>query len=45
MAVGCVECYYLMHGKYEPELKEYFHINRCQLNFEIFVQKSFLTRP
>ena len=24
------------HGKYKPELNEYFHMYRCQLNFAIF---------
>ena len=25
------------HGKYKPELNEYFHMYQCQLNFALFV--------
>ena len=25
------------HGKYKPELNEYFHMYQCDLNFAIFV--------
>ena len=28
------------HGKYKPELKEYFHMYRCQLNFALFFVTS-----
>ena len=30
------------HGKYKPELNEYFHMYRCQLNFAIFAVTSAL---
>ena len=30
------------YGKYEPELKEYFHMYRCQLNFALFCATSAL---
>ena len=30
------------HGKYKPELKEYFHVYRCQLNFALFCATSAL---
>ena len=29
--------FYNSHGKYKPELNEYFHTYQCQLNFAIFV--------
>ena len=28
--------FYNSHGKYKPELNEYFHMYRCQLNFALF---------
>ena len=28
--------FYNGHGKYKPELNEYFHLYRCQLNFAMF---------
>ena len=28
--------FYNSHGKYKPELNEYFHMYRCQLNFAMF---------
>ena len=28
------------HGKYNPELNEYFHMYRCQLNFALFCATS-----
>ena len=28
--------FYNCHGKYKPELNEYFHMYRCQLNFAMF---------
>ena len=28
------------HGKYKPELSEYFHMYRCQLNVAMFCSKS-----
>ena len=28
------------HGKYKPELNEYFHMNRYQLNFTLFCATS-----
>ena len=30
------------HGKYKPELNEYFHMYRCQLNFAMFCVTSAL---
>ena len=30
------------HGKYKPELNEYFHMYRCQLNFAMFCATSAL---
>ena len=30
------------HGKYKPELNEYFHMYRCQLNFALFCATSAL---
>ena len=30
------------HGKYKPELNEYFHMHRCQLNFALFCSTSAL---
>ena len=30
------------HGKYKPELNEYFHMFRCQLNFAMFCAASAL---
>ena len=30
------------HGKYKPELNEYFHMYRCQLNFALFRATSSL---
>ena len=34
--------FYNSHGKYRPELNEYFHIYRCQLNFVMFAGTSAL---
>ena len=34
--------FYNSHGKYKPELNEYFHMYRCQLNFAIFAATSVL---
>ena len=34
--------FYNSHGKYKPELNEYFHMYRCQLNFAIFAATSAL---
>ena len=34
--------FYNSHGKYKPELNEYFHMYRCQLNFAIFVPQVHL---
>ena len=31
---------YNSHGKYKPELNEYFHIYRCQLSFAMFAVTS-----
>ena len=50
-AVGCDEWplsnvfsmkFYNSHGKYKPELNEYFHMHRCQLNFALFCGTSAL---
>ena len=50
-AVGYDECplsnvlwmkFYNSHGKYKPELNEYFHMYRCQLNFALFCATSAL---
>ena len=30
------------HGKYKPELNEYFHMYRCQLNFAMFFVRGTL---
>ena len=32
--------FYNSHGRYKPELNEYFKMYRCQLNFEMFCTKS-----
>ena len=32
--------FYNSHGKYKPELNEYFHMYRCQLNFALFCATS-----
>ena len=32
--------FYNGHGKYKPELNEYFQMHRCQLNFAMFFAKS-----
>ena len=32
--------FYNSHGKYKPELNEYFHMYRCQLNFDLFAVTS-----
>ena len=34
--------FYNSHGKYKPELNEYFQIYRCQLNFVLFAITSTL---
>ena len=34
--------FYDSHGKYKPELNEYFHMYRCQLNFAMFCVTSAL---
>ena len=34
--------FYNSHGKYKPDLNEYFHIYRCQLNFAMFAATSAL---
>ena len=34
--------FYNSHGKYKPELNEYFHMYRCQLNFALFCATSVL---
>ena len=34
--------YYNGHGKYKPELNEYFHMYWCQLNFALFYSTSSL---
>ena len=34
--------FYNNHGKYRPELKEYFHMCRCQSNFAMFAATSAL---
>ena len=33
---------YNSHGKYKPELNEYFHMYQCQLNFALFCVTSVL---
>ena len=35
--------FYNSHGKYKPELNEYFHMYWCQLNFAIFCVTSALS--
>ena len=32
--------FYNSHGKYKPELNEYFYLYRCQLNFAMFAATS-----
>ena len=34
--------FYYSHVKYKPELNEYFHMYRCQLNFALFCAKNAL---
>ena len=34
--------FYNSHGKYKPQLNEYFHMYRCQLNFSMFCVTSAL---
>ena len=34
--------FYNSHGKYKPELNEYFHMYQCQLNFGMFATTSAL---
>ena len=34
--------FYNSHGKYKPELNEYFHMYQCQLNFAMFCATSAL---
>ena len=34
--------FYNSHGKFKPELKEYFHMYQCQLNVALFVVTSAL---
>ena len=34
--------FYNNHGKYKPELKEYFHMYHCQLKFAMFLARSAL---
>ena len=34
--------FYNSHGKYNPELNEYFHMYRCQFNFAMFCATSAL---
>ena len=34
--------FYNSHGKYKPELNEYFHMYQCQLNFAMFCAASAL---
>ena len=34
--------FYNSHGKYKPELKEYFHMHRCQLNLAMVAVTSAL---
>ena len=34
--------FYNSHGKYKPELNEYFHMYQCQLNFVMFCATSAL---
>ena len=35
--------FYNNHGKYKPELNEYFHMYQCQLNFAMFAVASALS--
>ena len=34
--------FYNSHGKFKPEINEYFHTYRCQLNFPLFCATSAL---
>ena len=37
-----IQCPFNSHGKDKPELNEYFHLYRCQLNFALFCATSAL---
>ena len=40
LSLGLWRKFYNSHGKYKPELNEYFHMCRCQLNFAMFPATS-----
>ena len=42
LSLGVWRTFYNSDGKYKPELNEYFHIYRCQLNFAMFCITSAL---
>ena len=42
LSLGLWRKFYNSHGKYKPELNEYFHMYRCQLNFAMFCVTSAL---
>ena len=42
LSVALWRKFYNSHGKYMPELNEYFHMYRCQLNFTMFCASSAL---
>ena len=42
LSLGLWRKFYNSHGKYKPELNEYFHMYRCQLNFAMFCATSAL---
>ena len=37
--------FYNSHGKFKPELNEYFHMYRCQLNFNFCFVLQHLNHP
>ena len=42
LSLALCRTFYNSHGKYKPELNEYFHMYRCQLNFAMFCVTSAL---
>ena len=42
LSLALLRKFYNSHGKYKPELNEYFHMYRCQLNFAMFCVTSAL---
>ena len=42
LSLAILRNFYNSHGKYKPELNEYFDMYRCQLNFAMFAATSAL---